>query len=829
MGVQKSTAKTDERSESAQGSLTKPVNMQMTATLFFKINVRTHVYVQSATSLLRFDAAVVSAAVISQRFAQIDTLITTENVKMSDEPTKSEEKKENEQEKKENESMKDEVEAEVIGDSSPPDASLNMTLFLYWVLPVLILSIVSRFGVSPPAPIPTPAPRPISLDLSKKKRMAEKLNKRQQQHANAPTAAALSKMPTSYKDVVKTIQRRRPRWNPGLDTATSSAAPTTQASTTPVKTQVKRKEQESHAPTTDARVSSDPHKRRVDDIIEKRRKAYKDSPTDIMKAIHLADALRQRDLTFHDGGSGQTEALELYQTAIDGTLKKRQKMMKAGEPTNVSLSGTPVKDEFMLDYSNKSVDGLLCALYTAMGKQYFMANMFEKAVESHTKCIEIEPLYLDSVNSRGSTLIILGKYAEAAQDLQLVLEKDENRFFKDAFTGMAKVLSAKEEVGSWEPMVAMIEELIPELEQQYTPASNDQAKQHIAESLNRLYHVLFTYHDVKTTDTEAAWKALSRGYEYKMAALPPFQQEYEKQKVMQITQIFHKGFWPTDVGSSTKVPIFIIGFVRSGSTLLERVLDAHPQIVGTGEDSVFNGRLDHIRNSIVEASMVGSSDTLRDTVQKLADEVVETMKERWEIIDANTTKTPEDDTKVDPERFADKMLTNYFNVGFIHMLFPNALILHVAREPMDTVFSAFKHEFPPGGLDYTSEFSSLAQMYHSYRDVMEHWDKVLPGRVMHVRYEDLVKDMPGVAKAIINATGLEWNEDVLQFHKKKHAVNTLSTTQVRKGVYTHSLQAWKRYEEQLQPVVKLIGDRVDWDLKTTLPTYKPPPPSQEVD
>jgi hypothetical protein len=156
------------------------------------------------------------------------------------------------------------------------------------------------------------------------------------------------------------------------------------------------------------------------------------------------------------------------------------------------------------------------------------------------------------------------------------------------------------------------------------------------------------------------------------------------------------------------------------------------------------------------------------------------------------------------------------------MLFPNALILHVAREPMDTVFSAFKHEFPPGGLDYTSEFSSLAQMYHSYRDVMEHWDKVLPGRVTHVRYEDMVHDMPRVAKAIINATGLDWDEDVLLFHKKKHAVNTLSTTQVRKGVYTHSLQAWRRYEEPLQPLVKLVGDRVRWDLTTTLPTYEPP-------
>ena len=106
------------------------------------------------------------------------------------------------------------------------------------------------------------------------------------------------------------------------------------------------------------------------------------------------------------------------------------------------------------------------------------------------------------------------------------------------------------------------------------------------------------------------------------------------------------------------------------------------------------------------------------------------MIKRWEIIQSNSRDTDpaqeEDDEspkeeEIKPTRFADIMLTNYMNVGFIHSLFPNELILHVAREPMDTIFSAYKHDFPSGGLDYTSEFNSLAKLYHSYRDVMEHW------------------------------------------------------------------------------------------------------------
>jgi hypothetical protein len=147
---------------------------------------------------------------------------------------------------------------------------------------------------------------------------------------------------------------------------------------------------------------------------------------------------------------------------------------------------------------------------------------------------------------------------------------------------------------------------------------------------------------------------------------------------------------------------------------------------------------------------------------------------------------------------------------------------------MDTIFSAFKHEFPSGPLDYTSAFPSLAEFYHGYRDLMEHWDRELPGRVTHVRYEDMVHDMPGVARKIIDATGLEWDDGVLDFHKKKHAVNTLSTTQVRKGVYKSSLQSWRKYEEHLKPLVDLIGDRTTYDLRTTLPGYVPPEISKDA-
>jgi len=195
------------------------------------------------------------------------------------------------------------------------------------------------------------------------------------------------------------------------------------------------------------------------------------------------------------------------------------------------------------------------------------------------------------------------------------------------------------------------------------------------------------------------------------------------QRTKTVESIFHREFWPKGVGSPSLTPIFIIGFVRTGSTLLERVLDAHSRIVGTGEDSVFNGRLDKIRDGIVEASLTQNPTAVHTVVKELAKEVVSGMRTRWK------TAMEKEKSKIDvyPKRFVDKMLLNYMNVGFIHMLFPNAMILHVIRNPMDTLFSAYKHDFPPGSLDYTSDFVGLAEMYNCYRDIMNHWDRVLPG------------------------------------------------------------------------------------------------------
>ena len=287
--------------------------------------------------------------------------------------------------------------------------------------------------------------------------------------------------------------------------------------------------------------------------------------------------------------------------------------------------------------------------------------------------------------------------------------------------------------------------------------------------LKTMHFAMFAYHEFKSGDTELAWHhlGLTLASRYKMTVLPPYNAAREDQNIAVIKSILVHGFWPTrsGVGSTSEKNIVIVGFPRSGSTLLERILDAHPQIVGTGEDSVFNGMLGEVRDGIIQASATGS---LVSVVQAFANRIDSITRERWAELERNSNG--EESSSIEPRYFVDKMLSNYKNIGFIHMLYPDALILHIAREPMDTVFSSFKHEFPPGKLDYTSDMESLAHMYRNYREIMDHWDEHLAGQVTHIRYEDIVHDKR-----------LEWQK-VLNFHKKKHAVNTHPTNQVQKGI-----------------------------------------------
>lgn len=477
---------------------------------------------------------------------------------------------------------------------------------------------------------------------------------------------------------------------------------------------------------------------------------------------------------------------------------------------SIGEKGSSLNDETYLDDDKKSIQGLLISLYCDLSTKYFIANMFKKSLDATSEALLIDPNYIDALCQRGLTSFTMGMYDESKSAYGKVLELGTS--VPDAYLGMAKVLKVMNtSAEEWASFISKVENNISQYEKMIQYLTNLDDEKILSNGLKELHQSLFTYHDSVTKNAQQAFSHLSEAYRLKMKYLEPYNKSMVEQQNQVIKSVFTHQFFPTGVGSQSSSLIFVIGFPRCGSTLVERILDAHSEIIGTGEDSVFNGRLAYIRNAVVVASQSGSLAVLKQVIQENADHVEELVHSRWRKFQSDS-----DSDKGVPKKFVDKMLTNYANVGFIHLLFPKALILHISRDPMSTLWSAFHHEFPPGFLDYTCQLDSLAHIYNEYIALVDHWDRVLPGRITHIRYEDIVNQPDTMMKSIIAATGLKWEEGIKEFHNRKKSVNTMSTSQVRKKIFNDSNVQWKPYESFLKTLRESIGTNVAQKYSTTL-------------
>jgi tetratricopeptide (TPR) repeat protein len=226
-------------------------------------------------------------------------------------------------------------------------------------------------------------------------------------------------------------------------------------------------------------------------------------------------------------------------------------------------------------------------------------------------------------------------------------------------------------------------------------------------------------------------------------------------------------------GSRSAAPIFIVGFPRSGSTLIEQILASHPQVQGLGETGVLPRLVTH-----------GYPDTPA-ALKDLAARYLAAMRERgWD----------------GASRFVDKTLENYLHVGLIRLMFPKASILHAVRDPIDTAFACYRQLFTTGN-ETLYALDDIAAEYGRYRGLMDYWTAVLPRGVAEVGYETLVGDPEAQIRGLIETAGLSWNPAVLRFHERAGAVTTASASQVRRPIYATSVARWRGYADQLQPLI----------------------------
>lgn len=241
-------------------------------------------------------------------------------------------------------------------------------------------------------------------------------------------------------------------------------------------------------------------------------------------------------------------------------------------------------------------------------------------------------------------------------------------------------------------------------------------------------------------------------------------------------------------GHAGRAPIFIVGMPRSGSTLLEQILSSHPKVAGLGEHGT-------LWQTIAGTFPYGKTDDTTKTelsadYRKLADTYLEKLKVRgWR-------NTP---------RVIDKMLGNYILIGMIHLMFPNAIILHSVRNPIDTCLSCFRQLFRTGN-ETTYDLSDIGAHYVRYREMMDHWRAVLPGRVVDVVHEALVEAPDTMIRWLVeDACRLDWDDACLRFFESRRPVKTASIAQVRQPIFRRSIERWRRYERHLGPLFAALG------------------------
>lgn len=231
-------------------------------------------------------------------------------------------------------------------------------------------------------------------------------------------------------------------------------------------------------------------------------------------------------------------------------------------------------------------------------------------------------------------------------------------------------------------------------------------------------------------------------------------------------------------GSPSAAPIFVVGMPRSGSTLIEQVLSAHPKVQGLGETGVLPALVGH--------GYPESAAGLRD----LAARYLAEMRARgWD----------------GASRFVDKTLENYLHVGLIAVLFPKAVILQAVRDPMDTGFACYRQLFVSGN-ETLYDLADIGAEHRRYRGLIDHWAQVLPGRVRDVRYEALVEDPERQIPALVTElAGLPWDPATLAPHERSGAVQTASATQVRRPIHRSSVERWRRHAQHLRPLAEALG------------------------
>jgi tetratricopeptide (TPR) repeat protein len=411
--------------------------------------------------------------------------------------------------------------------------------------------------------------------------------------------------------------------------------------------------------------------------------------------------------------------------------------------------------------------------HQALGKILMQKGDAEGAVRSFQSALAIDPNLVSSLNYLGVALKKMGKFEEAAACFSRMVEMRP-----DLAIGYSHLAS----IGKIDVDKADTRQLLEMLAQPRLSIENRVALEF---ALGRAFDKARRYDEAfshfQTANSIHKQRRASAGEVYNPATI-----DKETEAIIEVfTPQFFKEH--ADWGVASELPVFIVGMPRSGTTLVQQIAASHPKIHGAGE----------LRDIFDIANGLGRGDSATDTLGLNPDEIREaanTHLRRLQAMNANAV------------RVIDKMPDNINRLGLIKLLFPTCRVILCRRDPRDICLSCFFQWFSDGNL-FAFDLATCGHQLLSRERLVDHWRRTLPLRMLEVQYEELVADLEGQSRRLIDFLGLPWDPACLEFHRTESTVLTSSFWQVRQPLYQSSVGKWRHYEKHLGPLMKVLNQR----------------------
>lgn len=440
------------------------------------------------------------------------------------------------------------------------------------------------------------------------------------------------------------------------------------------------------------------------------------------------------------------------------TLRKRQKFAAAREQARLLLERDPQSPVFQSLYAIESMQ----------------AGDFDTALAGFDDVLRKLPNDPVTLTSRGHALKTCGQTDEAIASYRAALASDPRH--GDAWYALANLKTFRFSDEELEQMLALEGE----------PDMGFMSRVHLAFALGKALEDARRY--------DEAFTHYARGNEMKRKQTrytsEQMEEEFTAQKRHCTPELFEK---QSGKGCPAPDPIFILGLPRAGSTLLEQILASHSQVDGTLE-------LPNIL-SLAHRLRGRKQITERDRYPRILHDL--TADQLTELGEAYIEETRIH--RAGAPFFTDKMPNNFRHIGLIHLILPNAKIIDAQRDPMDCCWSGFKQLFAEGQ-EFSYSLEDIGRYYRAYVDLMDHWNTVLPeGRILRVQHEDVLDDLEGEVRRMLDYCGLPFEQACINFHRTERAVRTASSEQVRQPISRAGAGRWQPFQAHLEPLIKALS------------------------